>query len=149
MRWSAEGARRSFASRLDRSDVALRAGAAREPGGRLEHPLLKFVVYSLVPTVPVFRLHQFITYGGAFGEYYTFGLKAYLLGVRALVGVVAPGPRDLAAVFRAVVEVVALAVAAWCRRTPVARDAASSHPAPALLRGDADLALLRFTAAAP
>ncbi|HEY2773042.1 MAG TPA: hypothetical protein VGK20_03195 [Candidatus Binatia bacterium] len=47
--------------------------------GRLDNPVLKFVAFSLVPTLPVFRLHQYITYGGTFGEYYTFGLQAYLL----------------------------------------------------------------------
>lgn len=47
---------------------------------RWYHPLLKFVVFALVPTLPLFRLHQWIAYGGTFGEYYTYGLKAYLLG---------------------------------------------------------------------
>ena len=44
-----------------------------------DHPLLKFVVFPLLPALPAFRLHQHIAYGGTFGEYYTFGLKAYLI----------------------------------------------------------------------
>lgn len=46
--------------------------------GRLDHPLTKFVLFPLVLALPAFRLHQHIAYGSSFGEYYTFGLKAYL-----------------------------------------------------------------------
>lgn len=46
--------------------------------GRLERPWVKFVLFPLVLALPAFRLHQHIAYGGAFGEFYTFGLKAYL-----------------------------------------------------------------------
>lgn len=46
--------------------------------GRLAHPLVKFGLFPLLLAIPAFRLHQHIAYGGAFGEYYTFGLKAYL-----------------------------------------------------------------------
>ena len=47
----------------------------------LDHPLVKFVLFPLVPALPAFRLHQVIAYGGTFGEYYTYGLKAWLLGL--------------------------------------------------------------------
>ena len=53
-----------------------RIGTAR----RWYHSLLKFVAFALVPAVPLFRLHQWIAYGGTFGEYYSYGLQAYLLG---------------------------------------------------------------------
>ena len=46
--------------------------------GRLDHPIAKFVLFPLVLAIPAFRLHQHIAYGSAFGEYYTFGLTAYL-----------------------------------------------------------------------
>jgi apolipoprotein N-acyltransferase len=46
--------------------------------GRLDRPLAKFVVFPLALALPAFRLHQHIAYGSAFGEYHTFGLKAYL-----------------------------------------------------------------------
>lgn len=44
----------------------------------LDHPLSKFVLLPLVLAIPAFSLHQHIAYGSAFGEYYSFGLKAYL-----------------------------------------------------------------------
>jgi len=46
--------------------------------GRLAHPLVKFGLFPLLLAIPAFRLHQHIAYGSAFGEYYTFGLKAWL-----------------------------------------------------------------------
>ena len=46
--------------------------------GRFEHPVLKFIVFPLLLALPAFRLHQHIAYGSSFGEYYSFGLKAYL-----------------------------------------------------------------------
>jgi len=53
-------------------------GAIRR--GRLDHPLVKFVLLPLVLAVPAFRLHQHITYGSGFGEYEAFGFQAYLAG---------------------------------------------------------------------
>ena len=38
------------------------------------------MLFALVPTLPLFRVHQIIAYGGAFGEYYQYGLNAYLAG---------------------------------------------------------------------
>jgi apolipoprotein N-acyltransferase len=46
--------------------------------GRLDRPLAKFVLFPLALAVPAFRLHQHIAYGSAFGEYFSFGLAAYL-----------------------------------------------------------------------
>jgi len=46
--------------------------------GRLAHPLLKFGLFPLLLAIPAFRLHQHIAYGGSFGEYATFGLRAYV-----------------------------------------------------------------------
>ena len=45
---------------------------------RLDHPLVKFGLLPLLLAIPAFRLHQHIAYGGTFGEYLTFGWKAYL-----------------------------------------------------------------------
>lgn len=45
---------------------------------RLDHPLVKFLLLPLGLALPAFLLHQRIAYGGPFGEYYTFGLGAYL-----------------------------------------------------------------------
>lgn len=46
--------------------------------GRLDKPIAKFIVLPFALAVPAFRLHQHIAYGSGLGEYYTFGLKAYL-----------------------------------------------------------------------
>lgn len=46
--------------------------------GRLDHPLIKFVLLPLALAIPAFRLHQHIAYGSGFGELYSFGLAAYL-----------------------------------------------------------------------
>lgn len=48
------------------------------PATRLDHPLAKFVMLPLVLALPAFHLHQHIAYGSALGEYYSFGLGAYL-----------------------------------------------------------------------
>jgi len=45
---------------------------------RLDHPAVKFLLLPLVLAIPAFHLHQHIAYGSAFGEYYSFGLRAYL-----------------------------------------------------------------------
>ncbi len=46
--------------------------------GRVHHPLIKFGVLPLAMAMVAFRLHQHIAYGSTFGEYYSYGLKAYL-----------------------------------------------------------------------
>lgn len=46
---------------------------------RLDHPVAKFVLLPLLLALPAFHLHQRIAYGSALGEYYSFGLQAYLL----------------------------------------------------------------------
>ncbi len=46
---------------------------------QLDLPLAKFVLLPLALAIPAFHLHQHIAYGSAFGEYYSFGLKAYLV----------------------------------------------------------------------
>jgi apolipoprotein N-acyltransferase len=45
---------------------------------KLEHPAVKYLLFPLLLALPAFRLHQHIAYGSSFGEYYSFGLKAYL-----------------------------------------------------------------------
>lgn len=65
-------------ARVTRYARALRASP---PHRVLDHPLLKFVLFPLVPALPAFRLHQHIAYGGTFGEYQTFGLKAYVVAL--------------------------------------------------------------------
>jgi apolipoprotein N-acyltransferase len=45
---------------------------------RIDHPLAKFVLFPLALALPAFRLHEHIAYGSALGEYYAFGLGAWL-----------------------------------------------------------------------
>ena len=46
----------------------------------LDHGLLKFVLFPLLPAAVAFRLHQVIAFGGPLGEYYTYGPLAWLTG---------------------------------------------------------------------
>ena len=46
----------------------------------LDDALVKFALFPLLPAAVAFRLHQVIAFGGPFGEYYTYGLKAWLGG---------------------------------------------------------------------
>lgn len=102
------GAPPAIAAGLSAPLAAWAGARLAHPPGRLENPILKFVVYSLVPAVPVFRLYQFITFGGTLGEYYTFGLKAYLLAFGLWWASYAMGLVILAAAIRAAVEAAAL-----------------------------------------
>ncbi len=96
---------------------ARRSGAARYASAKhaarrwWQHPLFKYVVFGLVPALPVFRLHQWIAYGGTFGEYYTYGLQAYLLALAIYWGTFIVYLVCYGALLRAVAEVIALAVA--------------------------------------
>ncbi len=78
----------------------------------LDHPLLKFLLFPLVPALPAFRLHQYIAFGGAFGEYHTYGLEAYLLGLLIWWAAWSIGLMMLAAVLRIVIEGLTLALLA-------------------------------------
>ena len=51
------------------------------PKRLLDHPVLKFVLFPLIPALPAFRLHQHIAFGGTFGEYHSYGLQAYLIAL--------------------------------------------------------------------
>ncbi len=108
----AEGASPDIRSGFDTPvAVYLRAKRANPPGW-LDHPILKFLIFSLVPALPAFRLHQFIAYGGTFGEYYTYGLQSYLLGFALWWTSFCLSLVVIAAGVRVVVEIVAFAVAA-------------------------------------
>jgi len=72
--------------------------------GRLDRPLARFVVFPFLLALPAFRLHQHIAYGSAFGEYYTFGLAAYLRTFALWWAAWAIGVVLCAAVLRATIE---------------------------------------------
>jgi apolipoprotein N-acyltransferase len=58
----------------------------------------------LALAIPAFRLHQHIAYGSAFGEYYTFGVKAYLTSFALRWAAWAIGVLLCAAALRAAIE---------------------------------------------
>ncbi|MGZ5846931.1 MAG: apolipoprotein N-acyltransferase, partial [Ramlibacter sp.] len=91
-----------------RPSIYLRARLAVRRG-RLGHPVAKFVLLPLLLAVPAFRLHQHIAYGNTFGEYYTFGLLAYLKGFALWWAAWAIGVLLCAAVLRACTEAGAIA----------------------------------------
>jgi apolipoprotein N-acyltransferase len=69
-----------LADRASRHPTLLYAQSKHRAAWRCDRPFFKYVLFALVPTLPLFRLRQILSYGGTFGEYYDFGLKAYLLG---------------------------------------------------------------------
>jgi hypothetical protein len=65
----------------DRDDPGFAHADAAAAAGTLRwwQWVLKFPLFGLVPTVILFRAHQWITYGGTFGQYYTYGARPYVL----------------------------------------------------------------------
>jgi apolipoprotein N-acyltransferase len=74
--------------------------------------LLKFVVFALVPTAPLFNVHQSIAYGGTLGQYYLQGPRAYLTTFAIYWGTVTLYLICYASVWRGLAEGSALG-AAW------------------------------------
>lgn len=78
--------------------------------------VLAFPVFALVPTIPLFRVHQIIAYGGTFGEYYLYGLGAYLAGFAIYWATLTIYLMLYAAALRVVVEMIAVGSALWAPR---------------------------------
>ena len=116
-----------------------RAGAAAPVGATVRHPAViyaqarhdvlprrwyhacaKFVLFALVPTLPLFRVHQYIAYGGTWGEYYQFGWGSYLRTFAIYWGTLIIYLILYAAVVRGLAEAVALATA-WVAPSRAAR----------------------------
>lgn len=72
--------------------------------GRLDRPWAKFALFPLALALLAFRLHQHIAYGSTFGEYYSFGLKAYLTTFALWWAAWAVGVLLCAAALRAAIE---------------------------------------------
>lgn len=104
------------------ADLAQTRADARRP--RLDHAALKFVLFPLLPALVAFRLHQTIAFGGSFGEYYSYGLAAYLSGLLIWWASWSIGLMLFAAVLRIAIEIV-VAAAVALRSAPAAavRDA--------------------------
>jgi apolipoprotein N-acyltransferase len=79
---------------------------------RLDHPVCKFLLFPLALAIPAFHLHQHIAYGSVLGEYYSFGLKAYLSAFALWWAAWSIGVVLWAALLRAVIEAGALLAAA-------------------------------------
>ncbi len=80
------------------------------PRGRLDQPLAKHILLPLALALVAFRLHQYIAYGGTLGEFYTFGLKAYLTTFALWWAAWIIGVTLCAAALRAAIEVASLVV---------------------------------------
>mgnify|MGYP002379464016 CR=1 FL=1 len=90
--------------------AAARAKAARP---WLDHAWVKFGLFPLVPALPAFRLHQNIAFGGTFGEYYTYGLSAWLIGLLIWWAAWSIGLMLFAAALRTLSESCALVLQRW------------------------------------
>ena len=88
------------------------AGAAIRRS-RLDHPIAKYLLLPLALAIPAFHLQQHIAYGGAFGEYYTYGLKAYLAAFGLWWAAWSIGVVLSEAVLRTVIEAATLLAAIW------------------------------------
>jgi apolipoprotein N-acyltransferase len=90
----------------------------------LDHGGVKFALFPLLPAAVAFRLHQMIAFGGPFGEYYTYGLKAWLTGALIWWASWSIGLMLFAAVLRVMIEAATvLALALSAGRALAARDA--------------------------
>ncbi|MBX9899870.1 MAG: apolipoprotein N-acyltransferase [Burkholderiaceae bacterium] len=87
----------NLASRYQLARCAIRRG-------RLDSPWFKFLLLPLALAIPAFQLHQHIAYGSAFGEYSTFGLKAFLLAFGIWWAAWTIGVTCTAAALRAAIE---------------------------------------------
>ncbi|MGQ3054011.1 MAG: apolipoprotein N-acyltransferase, partial [Roseateles sp.] len=77
---------------------------AELPPSRLARPAFKFMLLPLLLAMPAFQLHQKIAYGSALGEFYSFGLGAYLTGFGLWWAAWIAGVVLCAAALRAVIE---------------------------------------------
>ena len=62
----------------DRPVVRWAAARARATAEAWWVPVARYPLFALLPAAILFRTHQWIAYGGTFGEYYLLGLRAYL-----------------------------------------------------------------------
>ncbi len=82
--------------------------SVRHRARKLHLPLVKLVAVPAVVTFILFRLHQFITYGGLLGEFHSYGLSRWLHTLAGVSFYVFSHLLIFAAALRALVEVVAV-----------------------------------------
>ena len=85
---------------------------ASAPRWRIDAPWCKFVLFPLLPALVAFRLHQHIAFGGTFGEWLTYGPKAWFSALLIWWASWCIGLVLLAALLRVIVELVTLATLA-------------------------------------
>lgn len=108
-------------------------------------PLLKFPVFALLPTLPLFRVHQIIAYGGTLGEYHQYGLGAYLAGFAIYWATLTIYLMVYAAALRVPVEILAFGTAAVApSRAPGVRRALERAAAVVYYGGVPAAVVLRF-----
>lgn len=98
-----------------------RYGEARlaTPRGIFDRALVKFTALPTVLALAAFRLHQHIAYGSSFGEYYTFGLQAYLVSFSIWWAAWFMGVMLCAAALRAAIELGTLLTVVICPSSTV------------------------------
>ena len=113
----------ALARALDKAGVGLAPQGAPSPWqaygqartevvrSRFDQAFLKFALLPLLLAVIAFRVHQNIAYGSTWGEYYTFGLMAYLSAFGLWWAAWTIGVVLVAAGLRAAVEAASLTVA--------------------------------------
>ena len=121
---AAAGAPVRLESRLDTALARFAEARAAAARPRFDSPLVKFLLFPLLPALIAFRLHQVIAFGGTFGEYYTYGPRAYFAGLLIWWASWSIGLMLFAAVLRIVIEAgSALALASRPDHAAGARDA--------------------------
>jgi apolipoprotein N-acyltransferase len=94
----------------------------------LDAAWLKLGLFPLLPALVAFHLHQFIVYGGAFGEWQSFGFTAWASGLLLWWASWVFGLTLFAALLRLLVEacaLLALSMSRLLRFRPAARDASA------------------------
>lgn len=100
-------------TRSEALTLAAARARADAPRWRIDHPWFKFGLFPLLLALPAFRLHQHIAYGGTFGEYYNFGLQAYLLALLIWWASWSLGMTLFGALLRIVLELGSLPALLW------------------------------------
>lgn len=104
----------------DARDRQLATRASRRAGARhrlLDQALVKFGLFPLLLALPAFRLHQVIAFGGGFGEWSTYGARAWLLGLGIWWAAWAIGLMLYAATLRVLAEIASLVLPGWRHAT--------------------------------
>lgn len=107
---TAAGRQVSFEGRIGAAIAGFVEARGLASWPRMDSHLLKFLVFPLLPALVAFRLHQVIAFGGAFGEYHSYGPMAWLTGLLIWWASWSIGLMLFAAVLRVLIEGACMAV---------------------------------------